>query len=41
MASEQIEKLLSPLLPETEKRARKRRLIKGPRGFREMRGKRR
>jgi hypothetical protein len=39
MAAERIGKLLSPLLPETEQRTRKRRLIKGPREFREMRGK--
>jgi hypothetical protein len=39
MASEQIGKLLSPSLSETEQQARKRRLIKGPREFREMRGK--
>jgi DnaJ-class molecular chaperone len=32
-------KLLSPSLSETEQQARKRRLIKGPREFREMRGK--
>jgi hypothetical protein len=37
MATEQVEKLMSPLLPEAEQQARKRRLIKGPREFREMR----
>jgi hypothetical protein len=37
MATEQVERLMSPLLPEQERRARTRRLIKGPREFREMR----
>jgi hypothetical protein len=38
MAAKQIDKLADPLVPEEERRARKRRLIKGPREFREMRG---
>jgi Arc/MetJ-type ribon-helix-helix transcriptional regulator len=37
LAAEQIGKLLDPLLPEEEKRARRRRLIKGPREFRDLR----
>lgn len=37
MAAEQVERLLNPQLPEQERRARKRRLIKGPKEFREMR----
>jgi Arc/MetJ-type ribon-helix-helix transcriptional regulator len=38
MAAHQIDKLANPALPEEERRARKRRLIKGPREFRDMRG---
>jgi hypothetical protein len=38
MAAHQIDKLANPALLEEERRARKRRLIKGPRGFRDMRG---
>jgi Arc/MetJ-type ribon-helix-helix transcriptional regulator len=38
MATEQVKKMINPLLPEEEKRERRRRLIKGPREFREMRG---
>ena len=38
MAAEQIDKLSDASLPEAERHARKRRLIKGPREFREMRG---
>jgi len=38
LAAEQISKLLDPLLPEDEKRARRRRLVKGPREFRHVRG---
>jgi hypothetical protein len=38
MAGRQIDKLANPALPEEERRARKRRLIKGPREFRDMRG---
>lgn len=37
MASEQVAKLMGPLVSEQEQRARKRRLIKGPREFRQMR----
>jgi hypothetical protein len=38
MAGRQIDKLVNPAMPEEERHARKRRLIKGPREFREMRG---
>jgi hypothetical protein len=38
MAGEQIDKLANPAMPEEERRARKRRLLKGPREFRDMRG---
>jgi Arc/MetJ-type ribon-helix-helix transcriptional regulator len=38
MAARQIDRLANPAMPEEERRARKRRLIKGPREFREMRG---
>src|ERR1700730_2295801 len=38
MAAHQIDKLANPAMPEEERRARKRRLIKGPGEFREMRG---
>lgn|SRR5438270_7307567 len=38
MAGRQIDKLANPAMPEAERHARKRRLIKGPREFREMRG---
>jgi hypothetical protein len=38
MAAHQIDKLANPAMPEGERRARKRRIIKGPREFREMRG---
>jgi Arc/MetJ-type ribon-helix-helix transcriptional regulator len=38
MAGRQIDKLTNPAMPEEERQARKRRLIKGPREFREMRG---
>jgi Arc/MetJ-type ribon-helix-helix transcriptional regulator len=38
MAAHQIDKLANPAMPEEERRARKRRLIKGPREFRDMRG---
>ena len=38
MASRQIDKLANPAMPEDERRARKRRLVKGPREFRDMRG---
>jgi hypothetical protein len=38
MAARQIDKLANPAVPEEERRARKRRLIKGPREFRDMRG---
>jgi hypothetical protein len=38
MAGEQIDKMANLVLPEEERRARKRRLIKGPREFRDMRG---
>jgi hypothetical protein len=38
MAAHQIDKLANPSMPEEERRARKRRLIKGPREFRDMRG---
>jgi hypothetical protein len=37
LAAEQIGKLLDPPLPEEEKRARQRGLIKGPREFRDLR----
>jgi hypothetical protein len=37
MAGEQIDKMANLALPEDERRARKRRLIKGPREFRDMR----
>jgi Arc/MetJ-type ribon-helix-helix transcriptional regulator len=37
LAAEQVGRLLDPLLPEAEKRARRRRLIKGPREFRDLR----
>ena len=39
LAAEQIGKLLDPLLPEEEKRARRHRLIRGPREFRDLRKK--
>jgi Arc/MetJ-type ribon-helix-helix transcriptional regulator len=38
MAGDQIDKLANPAMPEEERRARKRRLLKGPREFRDMRG---
>jgi hypothetical protein len=38
MAGRQIDKLANPAMPEEERRARKRRLIKGPREFRDVRG---
>jgi Arc/MetJ-type ribon-helix-helix transcriptional regulator len=38
MAAHQIDKLANPAVPEEERRARKRRLIKGPSEFRGMRG---
>ena len=38
MAGRQIDKLANPAMPEGERRARKRRIIKGPREFRDMRG---
>ncbi len=38
MAGRQIDKMTNLALPEEEQRARKRRLIKGPREFRDMRG---
>jgi hypothetical protein len=38
MAGRQIDKLANPATPEEERRARKRRLIKGPREFRDIRG---
>jgi hypothetical protein len=38
MAAHQIDKLADPALPEEERRARKRRLIKGPQEFRDIRG---
>jgi hypothetical protein len=38
MAAHQIDKLANPALPEEERRARTRSLIKGPREFRHMRG---
>lgn len=37
LAAEQIGRLLDPLLSEEEKRARRRKLIKGPREFRDLR----
>jgi Arc/MetJ-type ribon-helix-helix transcriptional regulator len=37
LAAEQVGKLLDPLLPEEEKRARRHRLVKGPREFRDLR----
>jgi hypothetical protein len=36
-AEEQIEKLIDPSAPDEERQQRKRRLLKGPREFREMR----
>jgi metal-responsive CopG/Arc/MetJ family transcriptional regulator len=38
MATEQVKKMINPLLSEEEKRTRRRTLIRGPREFREMRG---
>ena len=38
MVAKRIDKLADPSMPKEERRARKRRLIKGPREFREMRG---
>ncbi len=38
MAGHQIDKIANPAMPEEERRARKRRLIKGPREFRDIRG---
>jgi hypothetical protein len=38
MAAEQIDKLADTSTPEPERHARKRRLLKGPEEFREMRG---
>jgi Arc/MetJ-type ribon-helix-helix transcriptional regulator len=38
MAAHQIDKLANPAMSEEERRARKRRLIKGPSEFRDMRG---
>jgi Arc/MetJ-type ribon-helix-helix transcriptional regulator len=37
MAAHQIDKLANPGMPEQERRARKRRLLKGPREFRDLR----
>jgi hypothetical protein len=38
MAGRQIDKLADPAVPAEERHARKRRLIKGPREFRDLRG---
>jgi hypothetical protein len=38
LAGRQIDKLADPAMPAEERHARKRRLIKGPREFRELRG---
>jgi hypothetical protein len=38
LAGRQIDKLANPAMPEAERQSRKRRLIKGPREFRDMRG---
>jgi Arc/MetJ-type ribon-helix-helix transcriptional regulator len=38
MAGRQIDKLVDPAMPAEERHARKRRLIKGPREFRDLRG---
>jgi hypothetical protein len=38
LAAHQIDKLANPAMPEEERRARKRRLLKGPREFRDLRG---
>ena len=38
MAGRQIDKLADPAMPAEERHARKRRLIKGPREFRDLRG---
>lgn len=38
MAAEQIDKLVDSSMPEAERHARKRQLIKGPKEFREIRG---
>jgi Ribbon-helix-helix protein, copG family len=38
MAGRQIDKLADPAMPAEERHARKRRLVKGPREFRDLRG---
>jgi hypothetical protein len=38
MDGHQIDKLADPAMPEEQRQSRKRRLIKGPREFRDMRG---
>jgi Arc/MetJ-type ribon-helix-helix transcriptional regulator len=38
LAAQQIDKLLEPSIPEEERHRRKRRLLKGPKEFRDIRG---
>jgi ribosomal protein S27E len=40
MAAQEIDRLIDPSAPEEERRLRKRRLLKGPKEFRDVRGKR-
>jgi hypothetical protein len=40
MAAQEIERLIDPSAPEEERQRRKRRLVKGPKEFRDLRGKR-
>jgi hypothetical protein len=40
MAAQEIDRLIDPLAPDEERQRRKRRLLKGPKEFRDIRGKR-
>ena len=40
MAAQEIERLIDPTAPDEERQRRKRRLVKGPKEFRDIRGKR-
>jgi hypothetical protein len=40
MAAKEIDRLIDPSAPDEERQRRKRRLLKGPREFRDLRGKR-
>jgi hypothetical protein len=40
MAAQELERLIDPAAPDEERQRRKRRLVKGPKEFRDVRGKR-